>query len=247
MSDSQSLNTSLLEVLISSKNAHGFIRDFRDLPLQISFNAWWASMNVGSKQRNPWKNSRHAPPWQFYLHSGMEENGRPGIICILCHQVLRHPPEHRTSSMGKHLLAKVHITKLTELTEWEVTELTSSMVDETALAILKRQGSQGITTVSSLRQIIFDIQVVPYCPECQKQCSTLASKDFETSEYHQDTWNHDLMLVFVSAHIPCKAISNLELRWSYKSLRDDLVLPSATTLSNICGTEYALNVDGIKN
>ena len=55
-----------------------------------------------------------------------------------------------------------------------------------------------------------------------------------------------LMLGFVSAHMPWNAISNLELRWLYKALRDDLVLPSATTLSNICRREYALTVDGIK-
>jgi len=48
--------------------------------------------------------------------------------------------------MGKHMLAKVHIVKLNESTESEVTELTSSKVDETALAMLKRQGSQGITS-----------------------------------------------------------------------------------------------------
>ena len=54
------------------------------------------------------------------------------------------------------------------------------------------------------------------------------------------------MLGFVSAHIPWNAISNLELRRSYKALRDDLVLPSAPTLSNICRREYALTVDAIK-
>jgi len=54
------------------------------------------------------------------------------------------------------------------------------------------------------------------------------------------------MLGFVSAHIPWNAISNLELRRSYKALRDDLVLPSATTLSIICRREYALTVDEIK-
>jgi len=64
--------------------------------------------------------------------------------------------------MGKHLLAKAHIAKLNRLTEVEVTELTSSMVDETALAILKRQGNRGITIVSSQRKIIFDIPVYPY-------------------------------------------------------------------------------------
>jgi len=54
------------------------------------------------------------------------------------------------------------------------------------------------------------------------------------------------MLGFVSAHIPWNAISNLELRRSYKSLPDNLVLPSATTLSNICRREYALTVIAIK-
>jgi len=54
------------------------------------------------------------------------------------------------------------------------------------------------------------------------------------------------MLGFVLAPIPWNAISNLELRRSYKALRDDLVLPSATTLSNICRREYALTVDAIK-
>jgi len=54
------------------------------------------------------------------------------------------------------------------------------------------------------------------------------------------------MLGFVSAHSPWNAISNLELRQSYKSLRDDLVPPSATTLSNICRREYALTLDAIK-
>jgi len=49
--------------------------------------------------------------------------------------------------MGKHLLAKAHIAKLNESTESEVIELTTSTVGETALAILKRQGSQEITIV----------------------------------------------------------------------------------------------------
>jgi len=59
--------------------------------------------------------------------------------------------------MGKHLLAKAHIAQLNILTESEVTELTSFMVDETAFAILKRLGSRGITIVCSQRKIIFGI------------------------------------------------------------------------------------------
>jgi len=91
MSDSQSMNTSLLEVKISSKNERVYIRDLNDLTLQIIFDAWWASLNVGSKRSIAWNNSRHAPSWRFHLHCGIEEAGSPGIICIVSHQVLRHP------------------------------------------------------------------------------------------------------------------------------------------------------------
>jgi hypothetical protein len=59
-------------------------------------------------------------------------------------------------------MAKDHIAMLNELTQSEVTELTSWMVDETALAILMRQGSCGITIVSLQRKIIFDLQLNPY-------------------------------------------------------------------------------------
>jgi hypothetical protein len=159
MSDTKSLNTSLLEVMISSQNQLVFIRDVSDLTLQIAFDTRWTSMNVGSKRPIAWNHSRHAPSWRFYLHCGIEETGSPGIICIVCHQVLRHPSEPGTSSMGKHLLAKAHIAKLNELTMSEVTELTSSMVDETALAILRRQGSREIPIVSSQRKIKLIIQV----------------------------------------------------------------------------------------
>jgi len=53
------------------------------------------------------------------------------------------------------------------------------------------------------------------------------------------------MLGLVLAHIPWNAISNLELQWLYQALRDDLVLPSDTTLRYICWREYALTVDAI--
>jgi hypothetical protein len=104
-------------------------------------------MNEGSKRPIAWKRSIHAPSQRFYFHSGIEETGSPGTICILCHHVLWHPSEHGTSSLGKHLLATAHIAKLNELTESEVSDVISSTVDETALARLKRQGSHGITIV----------------------------------------------------------------------------------------------------
>jgi len=155
----------LLEVIISSRNERVLIRDLSDLTLQIIFDGWWASMNVGSKRPIAWKNSRYVPSWRFCLHCGIEETGSPANICIVCHQVLRHPSEYGTSSMWEHLLAKAHIAKLNQLTESEVTELTSSTVDETALAILKKQGSRGITIVSVPRKMILDIEINPYRPK----------------------------------------------------------------------------------
>jgi len=153
----KSWNISLVEVVITSKNDCVFIRDLSNLTLQIIFNAWWASMDVGLKRPIAWNNSAHATSWQFQLNYAIEKTTSTRIICIVCHQVLRHPSEHGTRSIGKHLLAKAHIAKLNELTVSGVTELTSSTVVETALAILKRQGSRVITVVSLQRKMIFDI------------------------------------------------------------------------------------------
>jgi len=157
MSDSKSLNTSLLAVIISSNNERVFIHDLSDLTLKIIFDAWWASMNVGSKRPTAANDSRHASSWRFYVNWPIEKTGSPGTICIVCHQVLHHPSEHGTSSMSKHLLAKAHIGKIIKLTEAEITELTGSTVDGTASAILKRQGSLGILIVSSQRKFISNI------------------------------------------------------------------------------------------
>jgi hypothetical protein len=88
--------------MISSKNERVFIRELSNVTLQILFDAWWASINVGLKRPIAWNNSRHAPSWRFYMHCGIEETGSPGIMCIVCHQVHHYPSDHETSSMGKH-------------------------------------------------------------------------------------------------------------------------------------------------
>jgi len=64
--------------------------------------------------------------------------------------------------MANHLLEKAHIAKVNELTEAEVAELSSSMLDETAFAILTRQGSREITIITSQRKLIFHIPLYPY-------------------------------------------------------------------------------------
>ena len=122
----------------------------------------------------------------------------------------------------------------------------SSTVDETASAIQKRQRSRGITIVCSQRKIGFVIHVDPYETKCQTKRSKRAAKNFEKCEFHQDTWNCYLMLGFASAHNPWNAICNPELRRSFRALRNDLVLPSATTLSNIGRRDYPLTADAIE-
>jgi len=54
------------------------------------------------------------------------------------------------------------------------------------------------------------------------------------------------MLGFLAALMPWKAISNIELLWSNKSLCDDLVLQSTVTVTNIYRRDYALSVDAIQ-
>jgi len=168
------------------------------------------------------------------------------MIYIICQQFLHNSSKHGTSSFEKHVLAKAHIAMLNELTESEVTKWTSSNVDETAFAILTRQSSWGSTIVCSQWRIIFNILVNPYWSKWKTKRSKLVAKDFDTSEFHQDTWNQYRMLEFVSAYIWWNTISNLELQQSYKALWSDLVLPSATTHCNICQRESALTVDVIE-
>jgi len=61
MSDSQSIHTSLLEVMIPAENESVVIRDLSNLTFQIIFDAMWPSMNVSSKCPIARSNSRHAP------------------------------------------------------------------------------------------------------------------------------------------------------------------------------------------
>jgi len=109
---------------------------------------WWHPIAWDDTRRMPWSH--------FYLHCGIEETCSPGLICIMCYQVLRHLSEHATSSIGKHLLAMGHIAQLNYLTDLGVSELTRTTIDEAALAILKRQGCRRITIVSLPKKIVFD-------------------------------------------------------------------------------------------
>jgi hypothetical protein len=54
------------------------------------------------------------------------------------------------------------------------------------------------------------------------------------------------MVEFILAHLAWNTISNIELQCSFNALQIKLVLPSASTLSNICRREYTLALDAIK-
>jgi len=159
MSDTKSLNISMFEVMISSNNERVLIHDWSKLTFQKILDAWWASMNEDSKSPIDWNNYRLAPSWRFYLQCGIEKTGGPGIISIVCHQVLRHPSENGTNWMGKHLLANAHIANCNKLTVSEVTESTSSTIDEPALAIRMWQGCWGNLILSLQKTFKFTIQV----------------------------------------------------------------------------------------
>jgi hypothetical protein len=91
--------------------------------------------------------------------------------------------------MAKPLRSKPYLAKLNKFTETEVMELTSTAVDDTALAIFKWEGSKGITIIRFQRNIRFDIPFDPSGSKWQAKCSKFADKDFDTSEFHQDMWN----------------------------------------------------------
>jgi hypothetical protein len=49
MPDSQSPNTSFIDVVISSRHKYVFIHNLGDLDLSLMFDPWWASRNMGWK------------------------------------------------------------------------------------------------------------------------------------------------------------------------------------------------------
>jgi hypothetical protein len=79
----------------------------------------------------------------------------------------------------------------------------------------------------------------------QTKWSTFASEDIVPSEFHQQSWNHNLLIVVFCSDIAWNAISIVELGWSFEALPSELLLPSATTLRNIWQREYSVPVDAI--
>jgi len=75
--------------------------------------------------------------------------------------------------------------------------------------------------------------------------SKLAANNIITAENHQSTSNCHLILKCLSADIPWNIISNLEQQGSYNLLPSELVVPSASTLSNMCHRECTLTLDAI--
>jgi hypothetical protein len=93
-------------------------------------------------------NFRHAPSLQLTVSCKLEVSGSPGMLCVVCHHVRHHLPDYGTGLVGTQLQTTAQIAKLDELTVSESTELTGSMVDETALTMLRAHSSQGNQIVS---------------------------------------------------------------------------------------------------
>jgi len=229
--------------MISSKNEHVFIRDLSNLTLQITFDAWRASMNLGSKRPIAWNDSGHAPSRWFWLHCRIGETGSAGIIFCMWHHGLRHPSEHGTSFIGKHLLATARMAKLNTFTEAEVTELTSSTVDETAWGKMKRPGSRGIPIVSAQRIFIFHIKVWFILTE-------LIDKTLQTGS--EGLWYCRISLRHLESlpHVTfCFSTYAMECSSKPRATNDMICItkrlgaPSGSTLSNICQRDYTLTVD----
>jgi len=79
MSDDQSIDTSLLEIIISTKNEQLFIGGLTGLAFQNNIDDWRISMNVVLKYPLERKHSKDALSWHFYLHHGIEQTSSPGI------------------------------------------------------------------------------------------------------------------------------------------------------------------------
>lgn len=75
--------------------------------------------------------------------------GSSGMSGIISYEVLCHPSDHGTDSMGNHFPPNGQITKVNAVTESEVTEVTSSKVDERALSRPKSQGCIEIPNLSA--------------------------------------------------------------------------------------------------
>jgi len=168
--------------MVFSKNEPVFIRELSDLTLQIIFEACWIWMNVPWKRSTGGNNSIYLPSWKFDLHCRIEEISSPWLIWIICHHVLRHPSECETSSMGKHLLAKARISKHNKIKVSVVTELTSSTLNETAGAMLKRHWNQGIPIVCSQRKFKFNIDVLSILTKLTDKILLTVSKQFSNCQ-----------------------------------------------------------------
>lgn len=143
------MDTTFLEVLHAAGDQLVYIRDPTDKTLQTIFDTWWTEKKATTKKPITWNGRKSASAWRFYKQCATVEEGRPFIVCIVCHQLIVHPAETGTSAMAKHLLRKEHVNKLNELTEMERDELSSTAVDEQALDVLKKKGSLGVVVASS--------------------------------------------------------------------------------------------------
>lgn len=70
--------------------------------------------------------------------------------------------------------------------------------------------------------------------------------DLPVPTFNQESWNRYLLLGLLSALVPLNALSNVELRRVFFSLRSDVKIPSVGTLTNLLAREYEMTLAAIK-
>jgi hypothetical protein len=111
----------------------------------------------GTEFKVDWDAGYTSEVWSNFRQC-MDEQGWPGVICIICKKILEHPRKEGTSSMKKHIqvktcqkAAKVIVKRENKSTPCEVSET------QDIGSLLARQGvvGQGVCTlnISNIRYI----------------------------------------------------------------------------------------------
>jgi hypothetical protein len=114
---------------------------------QLVFKEWLASCHPA--QKASFSGKKHVQSWVFYQQCAALENGKPGILCLVCGVLLSHPTINGTASMNKHVKSKAHVAKVDAMTADDPASVVSLSADKHALAVLKKKGSNGVLIVSS--------------------------------------------------------------------------------------------------
>jgi hypothetical protein len=114
---------------------------------QLVFKEWLTTCH--SIQKASFSGKKHVQSWSFYQQCAALDNGKAGILCLVCGVLLSHPTINGTASMNKHVKSKAHMAKINAMAADDPASVVSLSADKHALAVLKKKGSDGVLIVSS--------------------------------------------------------------------------------------------------